>query len=351
LPRSTPYQGWEWWFTYWEVFQETYERLDVVCAYDQAALVIVLPFVVEKAKEGRANAFLLDFDVSDKGDVLVMPGYEHRVESILLDWMRSAQIETLDLRCVPAWSPLIPLINRLRISQLVRVDPAEFWESPTSHSIALPATWEDYLMNCLGSKNRKNVRTALRDAERLALVFDHSDHPSKEEIVRMIDLHCTSRDTRGLPVSKFMDPLKRSYLETILGRMFAAGQARVFTLMDKGHLVAFNFVLRDREWYYGLVNGLDADYLAISPGVAMMAYVVRHAIENGYAGVDFGVGDPGYKRHWVNAQTPVVNVRLQYLGVIKGYFIFLRGKVRLRTRLRQVFSRLKGAGFSSEEQS
>jgi CelD/BcsL family acetyltransferase involved in cellulose biosynthesis len=338
IPRSTVFQSWEWCSCWWEVFGENYDQLEIICIYDGDELVMVLPLAIKLDSQGCRTFFILGDDLSDYEDLLVKPGYEWALGQVILKAMETHSVTRFYVRYLPSWSPLNKTISELRQNKFVRAKDDPFWKEASFYQIILPVTWDLYLQNDISQRQRKNIRHAFRDAERKGLKISCSDHPNSMEINQLIDLHCSSFEQRGFSPSPFTEIPKRRFLEMGLARMFSTGQARLFTLLDQSRVVGFDIVLKDKSWFYGYLTGINVDYLDISPGTVLKASMIQNAIENGYSGIDFGMGDEGYKAHWCNKKLPVLVTTLDYEGVISGLIHFLQERVRFRTRVKSLLS-------------
>ena len=95
--------------------------------------------------------------------------------------------------------------------------------------------------------------------------------------------------------ARFMDARMEGFFRTAVGALAARGQARLWTLEHDGRVVASVVCL---EWpgAVGLYNsGFDIELAALSPGIVLLAHVIREALERGVARFDFLRGEEPYK--------------------------------------------------------
>jgi CelD/BcsL family acetyltransferase involved in cellulose biosynthesis len=129
-----------------------------------------------------------------------------------------------------------------------------------------------------------------------------------------------------------MESDNRQFMECALQRLFVANKARLFTLKKENVLVACDIVLRDQNWFYCYMTGLNGDYLKLSPGVAVLANIIRVAIADEMYGVDLTWGNEAYKYKWANSEIQSRVVGVEYLGIVQGLIRSTRNRVRLRSR-------------------
>jgi CelD/BcsL family acetyltransferase involved in cellulose biosynthesis len=333
----------------WETFAESYDRLVVVCVYDKDELVMILPLTVKKDNGGASMFYLLGYDLSDYGDFIVKDGYEKAVRHVLTDVMKQNGVSQLHLRFTPPWSSLYQIIDDCYSENIAQEDN-RVWQKKYVQVI-LPATWEEYLHSC-NSKHRQDIRRALRKVENSGLVLDYDDQPSPSLISTLIDLHCESLARLGTE-STFLDPNNRLFLERAYQRLFAVGKARLFTLKDQNTLAGFDIVLRDQAWFYPYLRGMNLDYLKLSPGVALLANIIRVAITENLYGVDLMYGsEKSYKDRWTNYTIGILGANALFQdikctssiqriirsarGRVKRITRSARGRVRLRSRMKLV---------------
>lgn len=155
--------------------------------------------------------------------------------------------------------------------------------------ITLPETWDQYLLNFLSIKKRRNIRRALKRVKthtdfHLTTLQD-SDLDSQVQVVRMLWMSRLGSPIHDL--DKFAHVYKRCFEDRSLW-------IDIFWDDEKpiAGLIAF---LDQQKRFYAYSIGYDSNYSKLSPGTAMMAYSIQYAIQNGYREYDFGRGHVDYK--------------------------------------------------------
>lgn len=248
-------------------------------------------------------------DVSDYLDWIIRQGTEKRVMAALLDALESELADEwriLDLCNVPEGSPtleLIPDLARERgwdVENLIDdVVPLFF----------LPASWEAY-EQMLPGKARRELRRKLRRAGPYSGVDWYivgPEHDLGHEIESFLELLGMSRPDKA----NFMDARNRAFFHAVGHAAHAEGYLQLAFLTMNGRRVAtyMNFAYDNRIMVYN--SGIDPAAYRISPGIVLMAHLIRHAIEEGrYEIFDFLRGDEAYKYQLGGSDTHVHRLKI-----------------------------------------
>lgn len=190
--------------------------------------------------------------------------------------------------------------------------------------LPLPNTWEQYLRDFLGSKSRKNLRYALRQIEsrdEFCFISAQTDNIDSQ-IQALLTLH---QMQWGLKPESSLK-LYRS----IFRRCFENNRFWLNVLWSATTPVAATgiFVDSKKKTYYGYMTGYNPEFSKLSPGRVMMAYSIRHAIENGFQIYDFLRGDEDYKFTYFGAQERF-NTSVMIAGTsLRGTLIILVRQLR-----------------------
>ena len=151
------------------------------------------------------------------------------------------------------------------------------------------------LQGMLPGKARRELRRKLRKAGPYSGVEHYiagTEHDLDEEIDAFFDLLIKSHPEKA----DFMDKRNRDFFHAIGQATSRAGYLQLAFLTVEGRRVAsyMNFRYGDRIMVYN--SGLDPGYYRLSPGIILMAHLIRHAIEEQRFQIfDFLRGDEPYK--------------------------------------------------------
>lgn len=229
-------------------------------------------------------------DVSDYLDLLAPEGREEEAWSALLG-ARAARPGVWELHSVPAGSPTVTQLPALAEAFGLRVTVEVEERCPV---LALPDSWDAYLERLRG-KERHELRRKMRRLEREAPdarpVWTGTREGVEARLGDFLDLHRRSRGGKA----RFMDARMEGFFRRVAPALAALGMARLWFLdTPGGPLAAFMTI----EWdgTVGLYNsGFRPDRAALSPGLVLLAHVVRDAIERGARRFDFLRGEERYK--------------------------------------------------------
>jgi CelD/BcsL family acetyltransferase involved in cellulose biosynthesis len=162
----------------------------------------------------------------------------------------------------------------------------------------LPPTFEEYVQG-LSKSLRYDVRKSLRDPT-LNIRF-----ATEETVARDLDtfftLHQQRWTKRGLP-GAFFAKTKRFH-HTFAPAAVKQGLVWL-TLLDHipegktTRTIGAVYALSHGKTVHFYQSGFDPEAKALSPGTALVAAIIRRAIEEGKTTFDFLRGDEPYKRRW-----------------------------------------------------
>jgi len=299
----SPFLSWAWQSEWARAFVAT-ERLEVRTVEDEAGrLVAILPLW-----ETAPGALQLvgGAEVSDYLDLIVRAGFEDDAWTALLG-DRADQCAVWELHAVPATSPTVTRLPDLaRTSGLTAtVDLEE--RCPV---LELPASWDAYLAR-LSSKHRHELGRKMRRLER--------ERPESRVVslsragdvdARLGEFFALHRKSR-VGKAKFMDARMEEFFRRVVVSLAARCAARLW-LLETGVGAIAAFIVLEWDGTIGLYNsGFDPDHAALSPGVVLLAHVVRDAIDRGQRRFDFLRGEERYKYEFEPVPEDVCVVRIR----------------------------------------
>lgn len=229
-------------------------------------------------------------DISDYLDLIARRGREEEAWAALLQG-RAADRAVWELHAVPAASPTATALPALAAACGLTAAVAVEERCPV---IALPATWDAYLAD-LGGKPRHELARKRRRFEREepgGRVTALAEPAAIEaRLGDFLELHRRSRAGKA----RFMDARMEVFFRRALPALAAGGGARLWFLdLPSGPVAAF--VCLEWDGVVGLYNsGFRPERAALSPGIVLLAAVIRDAIERGRRRFDFLRGEERYK--------------------------------------------------------
>jgi CelD/BcsL family acetyltransferase involved in cellulose biosynthesis len=283
----SPFLAWTWQREWLTVFGEG-RRLELRRVVDSAGrLVALLPLV-----EVGPRRWLLagGRDVSDYLDLIALRDREEEAWAALLG-ARATDPAVWELHAVPAASPTVTALPALAAAVGLGVEAPVEERCPI---LDLPDTWDAFLAS-LSGKHRHELTRKLRrfDREASAGRVTWADTPAAVE-ARLDDflaLHRRSREGKA----KFMDARMERFFRRVVPALAARGGARLaFLDLPEGPIASF--VTLEWDGTVGLYNsGFHPERAALSPGLVLLAHVIRDALERGRRRFDFLRGEERYK--------------------------------------------------------
>jgi CelD/BcsL family acetyltransferase involved in cellulose biosynthesis len=295
--RRSPFLSWAW-QTEWARAFAPADRLEIRRVSDHAGrLVGLLPLY--EAEPGVLRV-IGGADVSDYLDLLARSGHEAAAWSALLE-SRAADRATWELHAVPTASPTVSALPSLAAAAGLEAAVSVEERCPV---LALPETWDTFL-TALPKKHRHELTRKMRRLEREVpdgrVVWETTPAGIERRLDDFLTLHRASREGKA----KFMDTRMEGFFRRAIGALAATGGARLALLEAPGGPLA-SFVTLEWDGTVGLYNsGFAPVHAALSPGLVLLAHVVRDALERGCRRFDFLRGEERYKYEFGPTPEPV----------------------------------------------
>ncbi len=284
----------------------------IVTVRDEAdRLVAIVPFFRHRSEDGQFVLSLIGCEeISDYLDFIVLPEHEETVCREVLRLLSSSEF--------PAWDR-IELCNAPAMSTVYRVFYAAAEQAgvqvtrrkqETCPVIELPNTWDDYLA-ALDKKQRHELRRKIRRAEAEAqtewYVVDPAQHDLAAEMESFFELHRLSSPEKSI----FMDAQMRGFFSEVAQALAARGWLHLSFITMNAQRAAGMLSFKYNNAFEVYNSGYDPNsYAHLSPGIVLLAYCIRQAIERERIVFDFLRGEEEYKFRFGARPTDVYEVTL-----------------------------------------
>lgn len=306
---DTIFCTWEWQSTWWDAYQAG-DLLIATCRTDDGRLVGIGSWFIETSNGERVVRTIGCVDVTDYVDIIAHRDFIEPVASALASVLleHRAEYDRVNLCNIPEASPTLPTLPD-RLKELGFNVEVVFQEvCPVIH---LPDDWETYL-SLLDKKQRHELRRKVRRAESEAQINWYrvdASHDFDEELERFLQLMRSSHPEKA----RFLDnPKNLAFFHKIAPIVFRCGWLRLSFLVIDGVPSAtyFDFDYNGRILVYN--SGLLPEAHAhLSPGIVLLSYNIRHAIEEKRTVFDFLRGNEIYKYRMGGQDTKVFKLKAQ----------------------------------------
>jgi CelD/BcsL family acetyltransferase involved in cellulose biosynthesis len=309
VPGTTPFQSWEWLFSWWQAYGGDRPLRVVVCRAGDAALGIA-PFYLarETIAPGVAARVLRlvgdgSFD-SDYLGALAAPGARASVDSALADWLaRNREWDALAVRDARDGSQLPALLER-------EARAANWhWRSELGRCgiVDLPPTFDEFL-RARPPRFRTRIRALLRRVDGGDAVFepDCAARELRSRLRSLFALH-QARWTASGGAGVFGASPRRRFYAHFAPRFARNGWLRLYSLRAGGRYVAHQLCFGDADTTYLLQEGFDVSDPTSSYGQMLRAAVLRMLIERGARSYDFLGGYSRHKEDWGARELPTTH--------------------------------------------
>ncbi len=310
--------SWEWQSTWWDCY--TPGDLWLIAGRNSAnELIGIAPWFLEQPSGVVRTIGCVE--VTDYLDILVRPETSDCFCEALAEWLagHTEQFRQISFCNLPQHSAVLTHLAQALSECGFAVETEQQEVCP---AIQLPATFDSYL-ETLDKKNRHELRRKLRRAE------DGDDHVAwyivGTEANRQADTQANTHADLQAETERFLTlmaashPDKAAFLQNqqhvaffraITPKLAERGWLQLAFLTVEGEPAAAYFSV-DYNNHIGLYNsGLKPDaYSHLSPGIVLLAYIIRYAIEQKRTVFDFLRGNEDYKYRMGAQDTPVLELR------------------------------------------
>lgn len=292
-PTDTVFLTWEWQSLWWQAYHP-----GVLCIVavrdDNGTLQGIAPWFIDTTNpDERVVRGIGCVDVTDYVDVIADADRFDEVMATLADVLseRSGSYTRINLCNVRAASPTLTSLRTALDKAGFQTEQAEQEVCPV---IPLPATFIEYVES-LDKKNRHELRRKLRLADgsrELTMHIVGEDDDLESCINQFISLMAESTEQKA---AFLQNQQHVAFFRSLIPAMAANGWLQLAFLKynDKPTAAYVNFVYNGRVMVYN--SGLSLAHGHLSPGIILLCYLIRDAIEQGRTAFDFLRGNEEYK--------------------------------------------------------
>ncbi|QDV63250.1 GNAT family N-acetyltransferase [Crateriforma conspicua] len=178
-------------------------------------------------------------------------------------------------------------------------------------------SFDEYLKK-FSRKHRHHHRKLLRDfdqSETLHARFAQNIDDVRSILDDLIRLHQNRWVAAGFPGS-FADATSRRFIHRVAELALHQDRLSLLALCQDDQTIAASLsLIGDDERAYCYCTGADLKLSKVQPGKTLNMFMLRHAHQQGYRGVDFMRGDEQYKSRLHGQPRRVMDVRLEAPGM------------------------------------
>lgn len=305
LSRSTfnnIFLTWEWQYNWWMAYQPG--ALWIITIRDENGQLFGLaPLFVDSANGEQVVREIGCVDVTDYLDLLVDQNCGEAVMDCLASFLADNRdyYDRINLCNLPpqscTYQHFAPILQKYGFS-------TAFEQQEVCPIIELPSDWESFLM-MLDKKQRHELRRKLRIAAGqpgLDWYMVNNEHNLETELSKFLKLMSESTEEKA---SFLADASNMAFFGRVMPVMWKNGWLQLSFLTLNGEPIAtyLNFDYDQRILVYN--SGLSLAHGQFSPGIVLVAHVIRYAVEHNYVEFDFLRGNEEYKYRLGGKDRPV----------------------------------------------
>ena len=319
-PQATPFQSWEWLYSWWEYYGEDYE-LRLITVWHEGLLVGILPLMLER-RWGLGRLLFVGTGLSDYLDVIVRAGWEDKV----------LESGVQALKRMECW----------RIADLQQLRPEAaawgnywWWDGPRTRlrqdscPVVEVRPWGELLAS-LGSNLRSTVRRALRRAAEDGLQRKVADASSiRQAAERLVALHREAWRGRTIEPEHLTQRFE-AFTVAAAERLAYRGLGSISEFYQDGEVLISDFLMFGRDFCGTYILGASQKALQRYQWSSLYiwdAIEIAHSRDRSY--LDLLRGEEPYKLRWSSRIIPTDRL---ILGKHRTAWIPYAGYHTLRSR-------------------
>jgi CelD/BcsL family acetyltransferase involved in cellulose biosynthesis len=287
LPLLTPFSASDWNFTWWKYYGKG-KQLFILTIYQDNQLCGIVPLYIQQ-KKGAKIIKLLGSGHSDYLDFLLLPELEKECLAFIYDYLfKQKNWDILDLIDIPEISILIQDSTML-------LSPLSTKVSILPGFICPYLQWEgsyDEFLKSKSSNFRYDLKRKLKRAQQLGEVsFRIIENNMNDSIsfAKIADIY-EKRWAKKATISAIRsDSGQKLLLETKI-------KIPVMTIKNEPIAFCLGFIEHNKFYYY--IPSFDPEFINISPGQLLIAFIVENFHNLGITELDFMKGEEPYKFKW-----------------------------------------------------
>ncbi|RMF57186.1 MAG: GNAT family N-acetyltransferase [Calditrichaeota bacterium] len=302
--KRSIFLSWEWMYTWWECYHQKHSdwKLSILVFKKNEEIVAILPLYESTLEYGifriRRVGFLGDqIESSDYLDIITTEKYYTYFRSNINEILHNEFSHTDMIHFTGILEDSV-IHDSLMGWQNGTVLKQEFRICPY---IPLPQSFDDYLKT-LSSNFRYNIRRRTKKILKLNdAAFNIISKPEEVSpaIEKVFDLHSVRARQKSLD-TKFLKEIRHQFHQRCAVRMAQNDWIKIFLLNIEKKAIATLYCFDYQNTLYYFQSGFDPQWDKMSPGMVIMAYAIRYAIENKMNIFDFMRGNEAYKFNWTD---------------------------------------------------
>ena len=193
------------------------------------------------------------------------------------------------------------------------------WATPFSRWAFHRAWWDAYGTvahdETLEKKHRHEIRRKIRRAAAAGQIELVESSDPLSELPAFIELHQKKWGADGLFPPTPGGERSRTFVRRMFEEFGSHGMLRLSFLSVGGRRVAAGVHFDDGHTVAYYNAGIDPDAKDLSPGVVMIAWLIKRAIELGRRRVDFLRGNEPYKYEWGAVDEPLQRILVRRTAI------------------------------------
>jgi CelD/BcsL family acetyltransferase involved in cellulose biosynthesis len=273
---QSPFLTFEWITSWWKHYGKGKELM-VLVAVEDSEVIGIAPLMKDRVVQ------FIGTPLSDYSDMVISRHHDE----VMAEFLHFLSDETLDLTQVPADSTLQAL-DGTHLAKQQSIARSLVFDEDSPRIIG--ELWKR-LRRRVNSKFEKGI-LEMRELTKEDEVLDGIDI--------MVNWHVSRMDALG-EKTYLKDRRFKPFLKEVCLRLKEKGMLSLWSLLYRGKKIGCHcgFMFNNKYVYY--TQSYDNGYKSLSPGNAMLTWLIGYTHDNWVSEFDFGRGDEPYKKRFTNS--------------------------------------------------
>lgn len=327
---GTVFQSYVWNWKWWEIYRQPNYMLRISTYWEDDKLVGILPLFFEQLNFKLVSLsrlrFIGIFETYGEYTPLVDENFKEQIvdsmTEFFIDQLTSLECDIISLfRFSPKSEFMLKLMDNMKD---VRIKSRYSPECITRITMELPQSWNEYL-NSISSNEKHLIQRRMRifAREKVELEKIEGDKISDKDFDDFVNLHNIVWEEKGIPgyytSSKF-----ENFNRELVVKHNRESKSRLYFFKKEALRFAgvHAYFIHDTCCFY--LSGMDKHHPMShqGPGIILLGYVIKDAIDEGYKYFDFQGGDEPYKVRLGGSKTSFAKFEIWRSGS-SSYKIFI----------------------------
>lgn len=313
---DTPFQTYEWFCSWWEVFGGKH-NLFIITAHSDNGLIGIAPLMISYHERRSGVVRFIADEKSDYCDFIIRNQKIAFIGSVFDCLLEHVNLwSVIDLRNIPEQSSTLPIIRKICHDRDIH------YLNSTSVCPTLIVSKCNNIRSLAAPKSLKRHINYFKKSGKLSFRVLDSVENKLNALDVFFEQHIQRRSITKAK-SLFLNPLNKIFYREIVNKTANTDWLFFSCLEHNGLPIAFHFGFDYNSKVIWYKPSFDISFKKRSPGRLMIKFLIEYCVENKKNELDFTLGDEVFKQYYSNTNTNIISLKIyrKKINYIKNLFI------------------------------